>query len=277
MPEPDGYAMVAAVVAMAVLSLLALEMMDWARLSITRTGGELARARAVAAADAGIALALHRLVDGDATSSTIADGRPWSEEFEGARLTIRLVYERGKVPINVIDEATLTRLLEQQGLQGSAFLRARDGLLDWLDDDDEPRPYGGEAPDYAGAGIAPRNGSLRSTGELARIRGIGPQLAARIASLVTVSEGAQSFEPAHADPRVLAIMLPDGGAVSGLIRAREQAGARTALEPGAANPLSGGPVTIQIDAEIDGAGVHREAGVELLSTPGKRWRITSWN
>lgn len=269
--------MVAAVVAMAVLSLLALEMMDWAHMAISRTGGELARARAVAAADAGVALALHRVVDGDATTNTIADGRPWTEEFDGAQLTMRLVYERGKVPINVIDEPTITRLLEQQGLQGSALLRAQDSLLDWLDDDDEPRPYGAEAPAYAAAGIAPRNGSLRSVAELARIRGIGPDLAARMAPLITVSPDARSFEPAHADPRVLAIMLPDGGAVSALIRSREQAGARTALEIGESNSLGSGPITILIDAEVDGAAAHREAEIELLGGPDKRWRVRSWN
>ncbi len=269
--------MVAAVVAMAVLSLLALEMMDWAQLAITRTGGELARARAVAAADAGVALALHRVIDGDATTNAISDGRPWTETYEGARLTMRLVYERGKVPINVIDEATVTRLLEKQGLTGSALLRAQDSLLDWLDDDDEPRPYGAEAPDYAAARIAPRNGSLRSVAELSRIRGIGPELAARMAPLITVSPEARSFEAAHADPRVLAIMLPDGGAVSALIRSREQAGARTALEFGETNSLSSGPITILIDAAIDGATAHREAEIELLGGPSKRWRIRSWN
>ena len=269
--------MVAAVVAMAVLSLLALEMMDWARMAIARTGGELGKARAVAAADAGVALALHRIVDGDATTSVISDGRPWTEQFDGARLTIRLVYERGKVPINVIDEATVTRLLESQGLQGSALLTAQDSLLDWLDDDDEPRPYGAEARDYAPSGIAPRNGALQSVGELARIRGIGPVLAARMAPLVTVSPGATSFEAAHADPRALGIMLGSGGEVSALIRAREQAGARTALELGEANSLGSGPITIRIDAETGGAAAHREAEVEILPGPGRRWRIRSWN
>lgn len=276
-PEPDGYAMVAAVAAMAVLALLSLEMMDWARMAIARTGGELARARAVAAADAGAALAIHRVIDGDAAAAAIADGRPWTTEFDGAHLQIRLVYERGKVPINAIDEPTLVRLLEQQGLEGGALARARDSLLDWIDDDDVARPDGAEAPDYAAAGIAPRNGPLRSAAELARVRGIGPELAARMAPIITVSPGARSFDPARADPRAIAVMLPPGEAVSSLIRSREQAGARTALAFSEAELLDRGPFTVMVDAEIDGAFAHREAEVEIVSGTARLWRIRSWN
>lgn len=276
-PTPNGYAMVAAVAAMAVLALLALEMMDWARMAIARTGGELARARAVAAADAGAALAIHRVIDGDAISAAIADGRPWTTDFDGARLQIRLVYERGKVPINVIDEPTLGRLLEQQGLEGDALARARDSLLDWLDEDDDRRPEGAEAADYAAEGIAPRNGPLRSVSELARIRGIGPDLAARMAPIITVSPGTTTFDPERADPRAMAVMLPAGEAVSTLIREREKAGARTALEFGEADLLKGGPFTVVVDAEMAGAFAHREAEVEVLPGKARRWRIRSWN
>ncbi len=275
-PKPNGYAMVAAVAAMAVLAFLALEMMDWAHLAIARTGGELARARAVAAADAGVALAIHRVIDGDAASTAIADGRPWTPDFDGAQLQVRLVYERGKIPINFIDEPTVTRLFEQQGLDGSALARARDSLLDWLDDDDEARPDGAEAADYAAEGIAPRNGPLRSVEELARVRGIGPDLAARLAPIITVSPGVRSFDAAHADARALAVMLPAGEAVSAIQRAREQAGARTALTFSETEQLDRGPFTVMVDAETDGAFAHREAEVELIPGKGRRWRIITW-
>jgi general secretion pathway protein K len=276
-PTPNGYAMVAAVAAMAVLSLLALEMMDWAHMAIARTGGELARARAVAAADAGVALAIHGVIDGNDSSASLADGRPWSPEFDGARLQVRLVFERGKIPINVIDESTVTRLFEQEGLEGNALARARDSLLDWLDEDDERRPDGAEAADYAAEGIAPRNGPLRSAEELGRIHGIGSELAARMAPIITVSPGARSFDPAHADPRAIAVMLPAGEAVTAIQRAREQAGARTALAFSETALLDRGTFTVMVDAEIDGAFAHREAEVEIVPGKPQRWRILKWN
>jgi type II secretory pathway component PulK len=47
-----------------------------------------------------------------------------------------------------------------------------DALLDWRDADDEPRPFGAEAPWYRSAGRrAPRNGPLAHVDELAYIRG----------------------------------------------------------------------------------------------------------
>jgi hypothetical protein len=52
-----------------------------------------------------------------------------------------------------------------------------DAILDWLDDDDEPREFGAEAnttrrwPPYA-----PKNGPLETVEELLLVRGVTPQL-----------------------------------------------------------------------------------------------------
>lgn len=53
-----------------------------------------------------------------------------------------------------------------------------DAILDWLDEDDEPREYGAESEYYAGLNpsYAPKNGQLETVEELLLVRGVTPQL-----------------------------------------------------------------------------------------------------
>jgi type II secretory pathway component PulK len=198
-------------------------------------------------------------------------------EFHDAHIAIRLVDERGKVPINALDETLLTRVLERQGLAGRDLAVARDSLLDWLDDDDQARADGAEAPAYAAAGIAPRNGPLWSAAELARVQGFGPVLAARLAPFITTDPDARTFDAAHADPRALAALDETGGAVTALIRSREVAGSQTALAPGDPGTLAGRPSTVIIDADVPGGHAHREAVVERVGGAVHPWRVRAWN
>ncbi|WP_179505186.1 MULTISPECIES: type II secretion system protein GspK [unclassified Sphingomonas] len=273
----EGYALVAALAAMALFAALSLALIQAAHVGLVQAGGLAARAQASAAADAGLALALHDLIDGDLRRQGLRDGRPLQVEFHEAHITIRLVDERGKVPINALDETLLTRVLERQGLTGRDLAVARDSLLDWLDDDDQARADGAEAPAYAASGIAPRNGPLWSAAELARVRGFGPVLAARLAPFITTDPDARTFDADHADPRALAALDENGGAVTALIRARELAGNQTALAPGDSAALAGRPFTVIIDADVPGGHAHREAVVERVGGTIHPWRVRAWN
>jgi len=53
-----------------------------------------------------------------------------------------------------------------------------DAILDWMDDDDEPREYGCEIEYYSGLdpGYAPKNGPLATVEELLLVRGVTPEL-----------------------------------------------------------------------------------------------------
>jgi len=53
-----------------------------------------------------------------------------------------------------------------------------DAILDWLDEDDEPREFGAEAEYYSGMSPAysPRNGQIETVEELLLVRGVTPQL-----------------------------------------------------------------------------------------------------
>ena len=76
------------------------------------------------------------------------------------------------MPLNQINDDQAEALLAEFGLQGAELEEARDAFLDWRDGDDEPRLRGRERADYAAEGVRPRDGPLRSNGELAAIPAI---------------------------------------------------------------------------------------------------------
>jgi hypothetical protein len=51
-----------------------------------------------------------------------------------------------------------------------------DAILDWIDEDDEPREFGAEVEYYSALGYGPKNGPLDTIEELLLVRGITPDL-----------------------------------------------------------------------------------------------------
>jgi general secretion pathway protein K len=269
-----GYGLVTAVLAMAVAAMAALAIAQASRVAVAGGEGDLARARADAAADAGFAITLHHLAALDDTALQAIDGRPRVIDLDGARITVRMIDERGKIAINHAEDATLVRMLQQAGLAGDALATARDGLLDWIDDDDLARDHGAEAGDYARSGIAPRNAGLLSIDELARVRGFSPALVERLRDYVTVDPDVLAFDPAHAQPRALAAMKPEADLSPQVIeREREAAGEQVALAGGDPRDLLHRPVTIAVDADVPGGHVHRTCVVVLTGKPDHPWDI----
>ncbi len=278
-PGEQGYALIAAVAAIAVFAGLALAITTATRISIASGDGELARARADAAADAGVAIVVQGLTGGDEATLALISGRQHQLDFAGAQLTIRVTDERGKIPINHIEDDTVTHLLEQAGLDGDQLAIARDSLLDWLDDDDLPRASGAETEYYAKLGLAPRNGGLVSVDELARVRGFTPRLVDQLRPYLTVDNDALPFDPSHAQPQALAVMSTAGGNWPEVIeRQREMAGEQTAFDAIQPPAILGHPLTIAVDAEAPGGGhAHHEVVVEVTGKPRQPYTLNAAN
>lgn len=276
--DESGYAILAAVPLIAVIALIATAIVDTNRDSAITVGAELDQARAAAAADAGIALALHGLLSKDPAARWSIDGRARQANFEDASLIIRVEDERGKVPINLLNEEQMTRLLEMGGLSGERLRVATDSLLDWIDDDDETRENGAERPYYRPSGIAPRNGAMLSIDEMARVRGFDPLLVARLRPFVTVYYGSGPFDARYAQPQALAIMTEGGeDSPQAIQRKRELAGQTTALEFTSETDLIGKPLSIIVDARLpDGAGTVRTQIVELTGSTLRPYVVRSY-
>jgi general secretion pathway protein K len=245
----SGFALVGAVASILLFALLAAAILAWTQRNILAGTSEINAARAADAADAGFVIALNGLLSTNPAQRWTIDGRRREASFNGARLDISIVDERGKVPINLLDEETATALFETSGLSGDSLRIARDSILDWIDDDDEPREDGAERGYYRSQGIVPRNGPLQTIEELGRVRGIDATLVERLRPLVTTDFGSGSFDARFAQPLAIAIM---SGTTSptpeSIARAREASGQVTALGFIEEGQMIGRPLTVVVKA-----------------------------
>ncbi|ATY34234.1 type II secretion system minor pseudopilin [Sphingomonas psychrotolerans] len=274
----EGYALVAAVASIAVFATIALAVLSATRMGIEDAGAEQARMQAVAAADAGVAFALSRLLADDASQRWAADGRIRSMRFAGAGLRIALRDERGKVPLGLLDEPQATTLLERAGLEGERLLIARDSLLDWIDDDTIKRPFGAEESYYRSVGLFPADGRFASIDELALVRGLDADTVARIRPYVTTWTLRSGFDAQYADPRALAVMDTGGeGGPAAIERARELAGQTTALSFASAPTLVDRPISIEAVASLPGGGrAVRTLVVELTGVADRPYVVRAY-
>lgn len=274
----QGSTLVAVVASLLVFSLLALGVTEAMRGTVVAGAAEVEAARAAAAADAGLTLAIHNLVSATPERRWPIDGRIIAARFDDAELAIRLIDERGKIPLNLIEEDQLTTLLEAKGLEGQRLRVARDSFLDWRDDDEEVRLNGAENDYYARSDVLPRNGPLLSVGELGRIRGFDPALVERLRPDVTVNFGSGPFDTRFA--RALAIGVMYGGGAdspAAIERAREAEGQRTALAIDGDVILLGRPITIEVVARLPtGARAVRRLIVELTGADTRPYVVRSF-
>ncbi|MDF0487765.1 type II secretion system protein GspK [Sphingomonas sp. H39-1-10] len=273
--DEEGYALVAAVASMAVFSAMALTVLSATHLEIGDASAEQDRLQVGAAAEAGVALVLSKLLASDGEGWAVG-GRERHLRYGDAQLTVRVEDELGKVPISRLDEKLATRLLEEVGLDGDRLLIARDSLLDWTDSDNQARPYGAEAAYYQSEGIAPPNGFLSSIDELRRIRGFDAETVERLRPMVTTYTAMASFDPRYANPQALAVMEDAGqqGGPRSIDREKELAGQQTAIAFANTNGLTGRPLTVNVEAKLpDGARSFRRIVVELTGVSTQPYLI----
>lgn len=271
-PGDEGYAILAAVVAIAVLALMSLALIDTGRGIAVGVRAEAEHARLAAAADAGLAIAVLGLAEGDRTRRWNIDGRPRRARFAGTDLSIVVEDERGKVPVNQIADEQVRALFEALGSTGQTLAIQTDSMLDWLDDDDEPRPDGAEYEYYARGGTRPRNGALRSVEEMLLIRGVTPAVLERLrGAAVAYRSNREGFDPRFAAP--LAIRIMSGGGIDSpavIARTRELAGQVVAIDLAEEESLVGRPLTVRVAARRPGGGQFVRATVIELT--GQRTR-----
>ncbi len=248
--------MVAAVVAIAVLALMSLTLIDTGRGVTAGVLADAERARLAAAADAGLVFAVANLAATDRAGRWSIDGRARTLRFAGTDLTVRVEDERGKIPINQLTEEQVQALFETLGGDSTTVRTRTDSLLDWIDDDDEARQDGAEAPFYTSRGIRPRNGPLHSLDEMLLVRSIDGATIDRLRRVVTTyGNERDGFDERFAAPLALAIMSGSGRDSPAVIdRERELAGQRPAIELAAAESLTGRPLTVRVVAQRPGGG-----------------------
>lgn len=266
----SGYAMLAAIFAMAVLALMSLSLIDTGRGITLGVQAEAERAHLAAAADAGLAHAVVQLGDGNRAQRWSIDGRPRNVRFAGTDLVITVEDERGKLPLNQLADEQARALFEELGASDRTLDNQAESLLDWLDDDDETRSNGAEANYYRPLRIIPRNGELRSVEELMLVRGMTPQVLQKLRGKAAAGRNqGTGFDDRFATPLALSVMSGSGPNSPAVIaRERELAGQRVAIDLAEGETLVGRPLTVRVVAARPGGGRFERA--TLIELTGRR-------
>jgi general secretion pathway protein K len=262
----EGYAIVAAVAALAVFAAVAFAVLASERGDVADLRGQFAQARLEAAADAGLAEAVAGLAAADATRRWPIDGRALTRNFEGAKLTIVVEDERGKVPFVGLSDQQLRRLFTGAGVAPERIDGLVDAYQDWLDPEADPKRHAAELARYHARGLQPKDDGPTSIDELARLNDMDPVTFSRIRHVLTPYFGGSGpFTPDTAQPLAVAVMSEAGeNGVAVLERTRELQGERPALEIADEKSMAGHAVTVVVRAEdADGGRLERRTVVEF--------------
>jgi general secretion pathway protein K len=255
---------VAAVTSVLAFAYIAFQVLAADEGGIGAVAARINQAKLSAAADAGIALAVHALADPDRGARWSLDGGPHQADFAGDELTIILEDERGKAPLAGLNDAQARALFAGGGATGDRLDALVTEFRDWQTEADTVSNAAGPP-----SGSPVRHGPIRTIGELVGLKDMDPALLARIAPAVTVFfEENGPFLPEHASPLALATMNADieeaSSSGSSLNSADSAAEQRPAEELAADENLQGRTVTVRVMArDRGGAQTHRMAIIEL--------------
>ena len=219
-----GIALLAALLVLALLSIIILQFDADARHALKGAAGFRDQLRATALTDAGIQLARAILQD-DARTDMQRDeafdslGDSWAtpvlhRQVGDATISIRIEDERAKLNVNELayqlDPAAKRTKIERVR-QLFSLLRVDptlvDAIMDWVDGDDVAEPGGAESAYYLTATPPYRtaNSPLRAWSELLLIRGMSKEILHRLAPYITIFpiEGNGKVNMNTADPLVI--------------------------------------------------------------------------
>lgn len=165
------------------------------------------RARARAAAEAGVWLAVADLLSPPSAQRWPRDGTPIEVNFEAGTIGLRIQDEAGLIDINSADDALLQGLLADAGRPGQDVTSLFDALQDWRDPDPDRRTAGAEDEDYLHAPYDAKDGPFNSIEELRRVSGMSDMLYRNIRGAVTIHSMQPGINPALA-PRAVLEAIP---------------------------------------------------------------------
>jgi len=184
-----GVALVLVLWMLALLSIIGANLVFSSRTAVLVAGNLYARAKAEAAADAGVHKAIQELYRAQADPQRwTGDGRTHSWTFEGATVRVTILDESGKIDLNAAPTWLLKGLFRALGANEPDADALADAVADWRDADDLRSLHGAEKSDYAAAGrdYGPANAPFETIEELRQVLGMSDDLFRKLESLVTV-------------------------------------------------------------------------------------------
>ena len=174
-----GFALVVVIVVVLLVTFLASRLIMQVRFESRAAHNLRKRRQARFLAEAGVSLALFRILDRP-VDDTLGDpkepfvpGREYEAVLPEGKIRYYAVSETGKINLNGEDFTLLREYLLFLGLEEERVTVIIDSLLDWEDADDLHRLNGAEKDYYQGLAdpYEPRNGPLADPGEFFLVRG----------------------------------------------------------------------------------------------------------
>lgn len=283
-----GLALIVVLWGVALLAMLATGFSFSIRTETRLALSSVERARAAAAADAGVRRLLAVLASSNARRAPILELRM---RFDDIDVALHLMPENARVDLNAAPGPLIEGLVAQVARRVAPEMSARavaDAILDWRDTDSRVRPMGAEAADYQAAGRAygPRNGAFLSVSELTRVLGVTPALYEGLAPLLTVYAWSPQVDALSASREVLlAVPGLSESAVDEFLDARAQqpldARRAFALLAGAerylARAAAGGVYSLSARAVLpSGVQASRRAVVKVTAGAAQPISILGW-
>lgn len=163
------------------------------------------RVRAELAAEAGLAHAVAGMRAPDARQQWVPDGRPYRFDFDGSRVTVRVVDASGLVDLNAASPELIGRVFEAAGVDAAHAGELAAAIAAWRG---SVRASGltATSPQAGAAGrrAEPVGGPFRAVEQLARLPGIDAAVYARVAPVFTVYSGRNFPDASYAGALVLA-------------------------------------------------------------------------
>ena len=276
----NGYALVAVLVSVAILSALVVVVQRSAGIQYALHRNALTQLSNEAIAEAALARAgldLRRMADG---GPPVPFNQRVGWQFDGAEIGIMTEPEIGKVDINHADRSLLARVFAGVGAETDMADALSARVIDWRSPDNLRELGGAIDEDYARAGLPyrPRHAPFQSVNELSLVLGMPDELIGGLDGLLTVFSQRPVYDPAFVRPSMRRVLgLDPFDSIS--------------AEPGSPSPGEKGPTppsrpalviegqafTIRIRGEnAGGFPIRYRAVIRVTRGPDRPWMVLAW-
>lgn len=208
----NGFALVIVIWILTLLSLMAGSFALSMRRESSVTYALKNNAQAITLTENGLVLAEFMLQQTYPERRWLVDGSVYQiMRPDGSEIRIRVVSETGKIDINSASQTLLSAVIK--AVTGDLWQQQQllNRILDWRDEDNEPRPHGAEKKHYQDAGLSyiPSNRPFQTLDELQLVLGMDENIFNTIQPWLTVYSGQSDVNLQEAAPEVLAIINND--------------------------------------------------------------------
>jgi general secretion pathway protein K len=282
-----GFALVLVLWVLSLLMIMAASFSLTMRRETAVITGITGGAKALAAAESGIAMAEMMLLNPEPAKRWRTDGNIYQIQFLDALVRIRLEGETGKIDLNGANQTQLQQLMAQLPIEPEKQTALVSAIMDWRDPDDLVNIDGAEKNEYKEAGklYRPRNKPFQSLEELQMVLGMDTSILEQLEPLITIYSGQSQVDLSQASREVMLALGLDAALVDQCIELRRQSAITgtplqsVSLAPGF-NCGSGQSNVIEIIAESrleNGSGaIIKTIVANSQADGGVPFRILSW-